>query len=248
MVTTQPSDPAQSGIPFPQQPVVQIQDAAGNPAPITKTIFATLRSGGGTLSGTTSLSTGGGSSVTFTNLAISGLAGPRTLLFSASGLASDSSATFSLIAGKAAQIAADSPVTQSAPVGTPVASPPSVVVKDGAGNPVAGVTVTFAVTQGAGSLNGPTQVTDASGVATVSDWTLGPLAGVNTVTATATGQRHLRQSRELHRHRDRRRAYPAFRHHPTLDHCAEWIGVRGAAGDSAARREWQRGEPSRTSR
>ena len=52
VVTTQPSTQAQSGIAFPQQPVVQTQDAAGNPAAVTKTIFATLRSGGGTLGGT----------------------------------------------------------------------------------------------------------------------------------------------------------------------------------------------------
>ena len=49
------------------------------------------------------------------------------------------------------------------------------------------MTVTFAITQGGGSLNGQTQTTNASGIATVSDWTVGPLAGVNTVTATATG-------------------------------------------------------------
>ena len=115
--------------------------------------------------------------MTFTNLAVSGLVGPRTLLFASGGLTSDTSPTFTVIAGNAAQIAAASPVSQSAPVGTPVTSAPSVVVKDGAGNPVAGVTITFAITQGGGSLNGPTQTTNASGVATVSDWTLGPLAG-----------------------------------------------------------------------
>ena len=187
VVTTQPSDPVRSGIAFPQQPVVQIQDAAGNPASVAKTILATLRSGGGTLGGTTSINTGGGSSVTFINLAVSGLVGPRTLLFASGGLTSDTSSTFTVLAGNAAQITAASPVTQSAPVGTSVTSAPSVVVKDGAGNPVAGVTVTFAITQGGGSLNGPTQTTNASGIATVSDWTLGPLAGTNTVTATATG-------------------------------------------------------------
>src|SRR6185436_11823862 len=187
VVTTQPSTQVQSGIAFPQQPVVQIQDAAGNPASVAKTILATLRSGGGTLGGTTSINTGGGSSVTFTNLAVSGLLGPRTLLFASGGLTSDTSSTFTVIAGNAAQIAAASPVSQSAPVGAPVTSAPSVVVKDGAGNPVAGVTVTFAITQGGGSLNGATQTTNASGVATVTDWTLGPLAGTNTVTATATG-------------------------------------------------------------
>src|SRR5207237_128058 len=42
-----------------------------------------------------------------------------------------------------AAIAAGSPISQSAPAGTAVASPPAVIVRDGAGNPMAGVAVTF---------------------------------------------------------------------------------------------------------
>jgi hypothetical protein len=187
VVTTQASDTVFNTVAFPQQPVVTVEDQAGNPANGTHTISTSIVSGGGSLSGSTSISTAGGSSVSFTDLAITGTAGPRTLLFSASGLTSVSSDPIEVIAGGATQIAAASLTSQAAIVGTPVPAPPSVVVRDASGNPVAGVTVTFAITAGGGSLNGPIQVTDGTGVATVGDWTLGPIAGTNTVTATATG-------------------------------------------------------------
>jgi hypothetical protein len=74
---------------------------------------------------------------------------------------------------------------QSAPTGTAVAVPPSVTVRDANGNPVNGITVIFAVASGGGTLTGGSQVTNASGVATVGSWTLGAATGTNTLTATA---------------------------------------------------------------
>ncbi len=75
---------------------------------------------------------------------------------------------------------------QFAPTGASVSTPPSVVITDLVG-PKAGVDVVFAVASGGGSITGPTQTTNASGVATLGSWTLGSSAGVNTVTATAAG-------------------------------------------------------------
>ena len=57
----------------------------------------------------------------------------------------------------------------------------AVVVRDASGSPVAGVTVTFQVTSGGGSVTATAQ-TNGNGVATVS-WTLGPEPGVNTLVA-----------------------------------------------------------------
>jgi hypothetical protein len=66
------------------------------------------------------------------------------------------------------------------------ASPvPSVIVKDDAGTPVAGATVTFTVTSGGGVVSGGSAVSNASGVATVSSWVLG--SGVNTLNANLEG-------------------------------------------------------------
>ena len=82
---------------------------------------------------------------------------------------------------------ANSGNNQTATVGTAVPSRPSVLVRDFAGNPVAGVSVTFAVVSGGGSVTSATVLTNASGIATVGNWTLGAVAGPNTMTATAPG-------------------------------------------------------------
>lgn len=58
-------------------------------------------------------------------------------------------------------------------------------VTDANSNPIAGVTVTFAIATGSGSLGSPSATTNAQGVAT-STWTLGQTAGTQTVNATAT--------------------------------------------------------------
>ncbi len=56
---------------------------------------------------------------------------------------------------------------------------------DSIGEPVSGVTVTFAVTAGGGSVGTPSATTNTSGIASTT-WTLGSL-GTQTVTATVTG-------------------------------------------------------------
>ncbi len=58
------------------------------------------------------------------------------------------------------------------------------------GAPVAGISVTFSVTSGGGTITGPTVVTGADGVAAVGSWTLGT-AGPNTVKATVNAGGYL---------------------------------------------------------
>src|SRR5205807_1546182 len=77
--------------------------------------------------------------------------------------------------------------SQSATAGTAVSTPPSVIVKDASGNPVAQVAVTFAVAARSEERRGGNETTNASGVATVGSWTLSATAGPNTLTATSTG-------------------------------------------------------------
>jgi hypothetical protein len=80
-----------------------------------------------------------------------------------------------------------SPLTQTGIVaGKPVVKLPKVILKTPKGVPMAGVTVTFAITQGGGTLTGPVQVTNAAGLAQVTSWTTGSVVGVNALTATAT--------------------------------------------------------------
>jgi hypothetical protein len=54
------------------------------------------------------------------------------------------------------------------------------MVRDENGNQLPGVTVTFAVTSGGGTVTAGTQTTNASGIATVGQWVLGPNLGINT--------------------------------------------------------------------
>src|SRR5439155_4990657 len=88
-----------------------------------------------------------------------------TLSFGATGL-TPATAAITLSAGAASVIAANSPTTQSAPAGSAVSSPPSVIVHDGSGNPVQGVTVTFAAAVGSGSDTEGTRPTTRRGTAT----------------------------------------------------------------------------------
>lgn len=58
----------------------------------------------------------------------------------------------------------------------------AVLVTDGTGAPVAGVTVNWKVGTGAGSLSAASSVTGSTGIATI-NWTLGPATGQQIVTA-----------------------------------------------------------------
>jgi adhesin/invasin len=76
---------------------------------------------------------------------------------------------------------------QTAVAGSMLPIAPAVLVTDRFANPIAGVTVTFAVASGGGSAAVPSQTTNASGIATVGSWTLGTTAGQNRLTASSAG-------------------------------------------------------------
>jgi hypothetical protein len=186
---TQPSTTAVNGVAFAVQPTVQLQDVANNPvAQAGVVITAAISTGGGTLGGTLTATTNAGGLATFTNLSITGTVGARTLLFTSTGLTQVVSGTVTTTAGAAIQIAVNAGNGQTATVNTAVTTPLSVLVRDVNLNPVAGVSVTFAVAGGGGSiLPVAPVVTNASGIAALTSWTLGTVAGANSVTATAAG-------------------------------------------------------------
>ena len=95
--------------------------------------------------------------------------------------------TFSVTAGEAPETLAK--VSGDAQNGTPgraLADPFVVVARDEAGDPVEGVSVTFAVSAGGGSLSETSAVTNANGRAETT-LTLGSQRGINSVSATVTG-------------------------------------------------------------
>ena len=185
-IVTEPSASAQNAVAFAQQPTVQVQDAAGNPVAGVVPVTAAIATGGGTLGGTVTVNTNAAGLATFTNLAITGSVGGRTLAFASAALTPDTSTVVTITAGVATQIAVNAGNGQTATVNTAVTTAPSVIVRDVSGNPVTGVAVTFAVTGGGGSVAPVTPVvTNASGVAALTSWTMGTIAGANTMSATS---------------------------------------------------------------
>ena len=123
-----------------------------------------------------------------TTVTLGGLPGGQTFEATAAGL-SGSPVSFGVVAlpGPPAQLLAVAGLGQLATVATALLTRPAVLLKDAGGNPVAGARVTFSVSGGGGSLTGGTQLTNAAGVATLGSWTLGTIAGPNTLTASAPG-------------------------------------------------------------
>jgi hypothetical protein len=180
-----------SGSALVTQPIVAVRDAQGN----TRTddsatvVTASLQAGAGGMLGGTLTATAVNGVATFSGITLTGLVGTNhTLRFSAAGLSSADAAGLTLTAaGPATQMAAASAQAQSTTVGTAVSARPSVAVRDAAGNGVAGIPVTFAVTGGGGSVTGGVVSTNTAGLATVGAWTVGTALGSHTLQATAAG-------------------------------------------------------------
>src|SRR6185436_3719246 len=75
---------------------------------------------------------------------------------------------------------------QSAAPSNAVPTAPSVVVRDFAGTPVVGTSVTFAPASGGGSVSGSPSTSNASGIASPTTWVLGSVPGTNTLTASVS--------------------------------------------------------------
>src|SRR5205085_196610 len=175
--------PAGSAVPVP--PSVIVTDPFGNPVSGVSVTFAPGPGSGSVTGATQTTDASGIAAVGSWTLGTS--AGSNTLT-ATSGSLSGSPVTFVATgtAGAAATIAANSPTSQTAPAGTAVGSPPSVIVKDANGNPVGGVAVTSSRAAGGGTVT-PTRraYARAGGIAAVGSWTLSASAGTNTLTATS---------------------------------------------------------------
>jgi len=165
-------------------PEVTVTDANTNPVAGVMVHF-TVTGGGGSVT-PDSVATNSLGKAALTSWTLGSTAGANTLDASATGL---TTVTFTAtgIAGAPANMVKSAGDGQSAPAGSAVPIAPAVTITDANNNPVSGVSVTFAVASGGGSVTGATTSTNASGVATVGSWTLGSTAGVNTLDASSTG-------------------------------------------------------------
>ena len=88
-----------------------------------------------------------------------------------------------LSSGSAALVQVSAGDGQTADINSDVATAPAVIVKNANGVALPGVSVTFVVKQGGGSVGSPTAITNAQGIASAGSWTLGGTPGINEVDA-----------------------------------------------------------------
>jgi hypothetical protein len=187
---TAPSSTAQSGVVLPQQPVVQLRDAAGHPAGVGGVTVIVSLAGGGVLGGTVAVVTGSDGRAVFTDLAITGLVGSRTLHFASEGLTQAVSGPIVLAAGPASRLRLTTQPATTARAGIALTTQPVVQVQDGGGNNVsqAGVGVTPGVALGGGTLSSAAAVpTDAGGSAAFTNLAILGTSGVKRLTFAAAG-------------------------------------------------------------
>ena len=194
-IARQPGD-AFNGVPIAVQPVVRIVDNSGNTVTTSNTnVVASLASGSGTLSGTTTQTAISGVA-TFTDLVVTGSPGQFKLTFAVAGFHAATSNSFTLKAGSATtSTIARQP--GGAVDGVTFGVQPIVRIVDSNGNKVSGSTVNVvaSIASGSGTLTGTTTKAAIGGVATFTDLaitgTTGPFmlrftpAGVIEVTSNA---------------------------------------------------------------
>jgi hypothetical protein len=183
-MVTQPSATAQSGEPLAPQPVIQVADAAGNPvAQAGITVTASLASGDGTLTGTTSVETNTSGRAVFSNLVITGTTGSYSLLFQASGLSSVTSNAITLTAGSVSS-SQSSVTAEPASLAAGNATTLTVTLRDASGNAIQGATISLS-SDAAGTF-GETTLTSGSGGTATTTYTP-TTSGSHTITASAGG-------------------------------------------------------------
>ncbi|HWV57084.1 MAG TPA: hypothetical protein VNZ57_06400 [Longimicrobiales bacterium] len=169
-------------------PSVRVTDAFGNGISGIQVTF-TVETGGGSVTGATQTTNANGVA-TVGSWTLGPVPGPNTLMATAdiAGLTGNPALfTATGTVGPPAQLTIIAGDHQHAAPGAVLPIQPAVRLTDAADRPVSGVTVTFAVASGGGSVTGAVQETNEDGIATVGSWTLGPEPGDNTLTATAEG-------------------------------------------------------------
>lgn len=161
---------------------VQVLDSGGSPVVAKPVTFAVASGGGSIVEHSAVTDAGGHASVHWT---LGSTVGAQSVTATASPAPAATFTATGGTAGAASQIAVWTGDGQTGLDTFAVNIPPAVIVKDAAGLPVSGVTVTFAVATGGGSVTGPTPTTNANGVAAVGSWKIQD--GGNTLTATAAG-------------------------------------------------------------
>ena len=173
---------------------VQLTDSTGNNvAQAGVAVTLTLNPAAGrsaAITGTTTVATNASGLASFPDLSIA-TAGSYRLTAVGTSLVSAQSSVFTIAAGTAATIVTSGGTPQSTTVLAPFAVPLQVLVSDASGNPLSGITVTFAApaTGASATLSSATATTDAGGhasVTAVANATVGAYAVTASVAGVAT--------------------------------------------------------------
>lgn len=164
---------------------VRVTDNTGVNGIANVTVSWTVPGGQGSITPSSLTDAGGFASAT---RVLGAGAGTQTATATVGGLLG-SPVTFTATAnpGAAASVALNDGGNQFATAGTVVGVPPSVIVRDGFGNPRPDVAVTFAALTGDATVGAGAQLTGPNGVATVGSWTVSSVRRVDTLSATAPG-------------------------------------------------------------
>ncbi len=182
VITTQPATVDASGSALSPQPVVKVEDAAGNVVTTDiSTVTAKITTGGVSVSSPTAVATAG--VATFSSTALNALVGAYTLTFTDGSLTSAVSTTITVTVGTASKLVVSTEPSSQAASGTALATQPVVKVVDSGGNLVTTVntgSVTAAIYTGAGGAvsAGGTAAFNA-GVASFSGLTLTGVQGTS---------------------------------------------------------------------
>jgi hypothetical protein len=159
---------------------VHVADMTGAAASGVVVIW-TVTGGGGSV---TASSTTDGTGLAQATRILGTVAGPATATAEAGGGSAVFTAT--ALSGPATHMIKSAGDVQTGAPGLPLPVPFAVLVQDQYNNPVANVTVDWAVTAGGGQLSSASSASDGLGVARTT-LTLGDSIGANTVTATSAG-------------------------------------------------------------
>ena len=161
---------------------IRVVDRFDNPVSGITTAFEVTAGGGSVLVNAGPTSSEGTASAAWT---LGTRSGPNALRIGA-GAALSVTVETEALPGPPARILKLAGDGQTATVGTAVAMPPAIVVEDRFANPIPGAPITFSVGAGSGSVAAG-GVTGGDGIATVTQWILGTVAGPNTLTAATSG-------------------------------------------------------------
>ncbi len=171
---TQPSTGARSRLPLVSQPILQIQDASGNPiAQAGVMVTVSALPSGTTVTGET-VATDETGRAAFSTLTLQGIPGPKDLTFAAPGL---QSATARVTLPSVSTVTAAPSHPASAVVGSTIGGPViSWTFRDASTRPVADADFTLKTPSGGTALP-VTPFSDFNGVVQAGSWTLGTTAG-----------------------------------------------------------------------